>query len=150
MHYLKAVRSEINSRLNSSNIRVDVGGIDTPVLILEGPPSGSSIDERDLPAIFVFISSEKVEKSTNRSDTRTARFSVNIYARDEDNPIDQLDDIQSQVEISLFELSTLAGRWYDLSYEEMSSVLDQGRVVFSSRTLRYRCVASVTSNNPNI
>ncbi|PHS21742.1 MAG: hypothetical protein COA84_15115 [Robiginitomaculum sp.] len=150
VHILKSIRDAINTTLDAAVIEIDVNGTLTPVLRLNSPPSGSMIDEAELPAFFVFIQGETIEPDTYKSYRRTLRPVIYMYAKSSGDPQDQLDELQLKIEIALDGNKTLGGIVYEFMPVAMAAHQDQGRVVFGGRSLEYRCVTSVTSNNPTI
>lgn len=150
VHILKSIRAKIGEILDAANIAVDVAYISTPVLNLERPPSGTSIDEADTPAFFVFIDGEDISPGNYQSYNRATRPTIFMFARSVGNPSDQLDAMQLQIELALEANKTLGGICFEFVPVRMTAQLEQGRVEFAARSLEYRCVTSVTSNNPTI
>lgn len=150
VHILTAIRSAIKSKLDAAAVEVEISGTPTPVLNLLSPPSGSNVDDEDLPAFFVFTDGETISRATNTSNERAIRVAIYLFAHSKADPQDQLDEMQLQIEIALAGDHTLGGLCYELNPVAMSAAQEQGRVVFGARTLEYRCVTNVTANNPSV
>lgn len=150
VHILKTIRDTVDGILESASIKVSVSGVPTEVFILKSPPRGSEIDEDELPALFVFIQGETIEPGTYLHYQRTISIVIYMFARAADNPLDQLDAMQLQIEVALDADPTLGGSCSQYMPVAMAAHTDQGSVNFGARSLEYRCVTNVTSNNPTI
>lgn len=149
-HILKALRHAVNDLITDAAISIDVAGSPTLVKVLSQPPSGRQLDAQELPAIFVFVPGESIKPDTYQSYERGVRVSIYMLAHGTGDPLDQLDDMQLEIERLMEGSGFLGGLCYSLFPVEMSAVQEQGVVVFASRILEYRCVATVTSADPSI
>lgn len=150
VHILKSIRDEVRRTLTAASLQIDVAGDLTNVLDLKNPPSGSSIDEADLPAFFVFVEGETITAGSYKSYHRAVRLVVYMFAKSGSDPLDQLDEMQLNIELALEANKSLGGICFEFMPVASAVQQDQGRVVFSGRSLEYRCVTSVTSQSPTI
>ena len=145
----KEMRNRFTAALEAANIIIDVGGTQTPVTFLKQPPAGWVVEEKKLPAIYVFSTAENIQPETLESKRRELSVDVVLMAKSVGDPQDQLDDMQLAVEVALLAPSPLHDVAVDVSLNSVSIAHDQGRAIFGVRSMSYGITCHVTAADPS-
>lgn len=145
----KEVRHRFRDLIADAALSIEVGGVPTPVTVLQQPPKGWVVPEAKLPALYVFNSGERVSPADMTTVDRALQLDVVLMAQDHGDPQDQLDDLQLAIEKLVLASGGLSGACYDIPLEGSAIGQDQGRILFGVRTLTFRPVSNVTVNDPS-
>jgi hypothetical protein len=145
----KEVRRRFRAVLEAADLSVDIDGAPVPVRFMNQPPNGWRVDEKSLPAIYLFNSGERLSPEGISTVDRALQLDVVLMARDLGDPQDQLDDLQLAIEVAVLASGNLSGACYEIPLEGSAIAQDQGAVLFGVRTLTFRPVSNVTANDPS-
>lgn len=148
MHIVKKQRLALRSLLLAADLRVSIGGADVSVAILDRPPAGLKVSEKNLPALYLYNAGERILDRDLSNEDRAPQLEIVLLARDQDDPQDQLDDLQEQIEIAISASDNLSGVCHEIHFEASSTVQDAGRVLYGVRSLTYRLRVGMTPGDP--
>lgn len=145
----KELRARFKAGLSAADIKVDTGtAVDVPVRILTRAPSGWAVEEKNLPALYVFNSGEAFSYQSISEVERTLFLEVVLMARGDD-PGDQLDDMQLAVEQMAISANGfgLARTLRPVSVEIAQA---QGALMMGTRAIKFEIVFGVTPDDPSL
>ncbi|MCG7520850.1 hypothetical protein [Ruegeria sp. Ofav3-42] len=146
----KAVRHAVSDLLSSADIKVDVGGVATDVAVIKNPPAGSWVDEKKLPALYLFPSGEEISPFSHGKDSRDYQLEVMLQAKGPHDVLDQLDDMQEIVEKTIAESERLGGLVREIRPIRARIHQERGAVVFGARIVTFDVKVSVPRRSPVI
>lgn len=151
MHPNKAARKRIVAILRAANISILVGAETRAATVVEHPPNGGWISEKDLPGIYCFVRSERVTPDTMASDTRQILIDIVLQGKGQrEDVIDQVDDMQLAVELALMDDDTAGGLFDDFRPVGSEVYTNQGEVVFAARRVSFEAQLNVLRIDPTI
>jgi hypothetical protein len=145
----KEVRQRFRAVLEAAGLSVEIDGLPVTVKVLNQPPKGWRVDEKSLPAVYLFNSGERISPDGISAVDRALQLDVVLMARDQGDPQDQLDDLQLAIEVAILASGNLSGACHEIPLEGSAIAQDQGAVLFGVRTLTFRPVSNVTANDPS-
>lgn len=143
----KELRARLKAGLAAANITVDTGSASgVAVRILNRFPVGWTVEEKNLPALFVFNSAEGFSYESISEVERTLFLDVAMMARGDD-PGDQLDDMQLAIER---EAIRSGGYGIARSIRPISVEIAQaqGSLLMGTRVMKLELVFGVTPTDP--
>uniref|UniRef100_UPI0013007AD7 hypothetical protein n=1 Tax=Oceanicella sp. SM1341 TaxID=1548889 RepID=UPI0013007AD7 len=138
MHPLKALRLRVVTALRAAGITLDVGGEERDVTILEQPPTGGAIPDTMLPALYCYVRSERIAPDCMACDERTVLLDLVLQAQGYDQqPVDQVDDLQLAVERVIAAAGSLGGLVMVIRPVGSEINVERGEVIFAARRLTF-------------
>lgn len=145
----KELRARFKAALAAAGIVIDVApATGVTVTILERAPAGWVVEEKQLPALYVFSSGEAFNYQSVSEVERTLFLEVVLMARGA-APDDQLDDMQLAVEL---EAIASGGFGIARSIRPISAEIaqSQGAVLMGTRVVKFEIVFGVTPDDPSL
>ena len=151
MHPLKALRRASVDCVAAAEITVPVGGVPTAITVLEHPPTGGAVPEEDLPAIYCYIRSERVEPDSMRTDDRTILLDFVLQASGlRHDGLDQVDDMHLALERAIAGSGRLGGLVMTIRPVGSEVNVERGEVVFAARRVTFEARILASRSDPSV
>lgn len=151
-HPVRTLRELFVSALRVPEISVEVGGLPEPLTVLEHPPSDGWVSDELLPAAYVFVRSERVEKSAMRG-LRQRYFLVDVIiqgAGGDDTAVDQVDDAYYAIERAVVANQALVDFAGPPEVQGSEITTSRGEVVFASRRVSFEITLFAERDDPAV
>ena len=151
MHPLKALRRASVDLLSEAGLSVIVGGATREVTVLEQPPMGGAVPDDDLPALYCYVRSERIDGDSTRTDRRTVLLDFVLQASGTDqDALDQIDDIQLALEREIAASGRLGGLVMMIRPVGSEVRVERGEVVFAARRVTFEAMLLASRADPDV
>lgn len=143
------VAKEIRNRFKAALADAVIVVRGAPVSVLQTPPAGWVVDDKQLPALYVFSSAEALTHAGLSEVERTLYLDVVLMAGPGGDPADDLDDIQLAVEQIMIGAGGLGiARSNRLMSVEIAH--NQGALLIGVRLMKFEIIFGVTPDDPSL